>query len=75
MIRVNNIRIKLPHSMRSQATVFADRLGEAISRLEFSNPVQLESLSLPAIKMNKGQNINEIVAQVARQIHYSIDGR
>ncbi|MDL1984495.1 MAG: hypothetical protein LWX54_09985 [Deltaproteobacteria bacterium] len=74
MIRIDHICIKLPHSMQSQATVFAEHLADAISRLEHSKPVQLKSLSLPSIKMNEGQNVNEIATQVAKQIHHFIDG-
>lgn len=74
MIRIDHIRVKLPHSMQSQATHFANHLADALARLEFSKSVDLKYLSLPPIKIKRGQNVNEIANQMASKIHNHIEG-
>jgi len=74
MIRIDHICIKLPHSMQSQATLFAEHLADALAPLEFSKSVDLKYLSLPPIKIKRGQNVNEIANQMASKIHNHIEG-
>jgi len=74
MIRIDRLRIKLPNSMQQQATSFTDHLAEALSLLEFSKSVKLESVVLPTIKVAGDQSMNETAIQVANQIHHYIEG-
>ena len=74
MIRIDYIRVRLPHSMESQAKLFSDHLSSALSRLEFSSSVRLETLSLPPIKMNNCSNLNELANHVASRIHHLVEG-
>lgn len=74
MISIDHICIKLPHTMQSQADLFATHLADALSLMKIANNTQLSSVSLPSIKMQKGQDIKELAGQVARQIHQAVDG-
>jgi len=74
MIRIDHIRMRLPHSRQTQATLFANHLADALARLEFSKSVDLKSLTLPPVKIEHNQNVNEIASQMANEIHHLIEG-
>lgn len=74
MIRIDHIRVQLPHEMHTQANVFANQLGAALSHLEFPQTVSLKSIELPRFRWRPTQDVKDIANKVAHQIHHAIEG-
>ena len=74
MIRIDHIRVQLPHQMHTQANMFADHLGAALSHVKFSQKVTLDSIPLPSFQWSSTRDAKELANQVAQQIHHAIEG-